>query len=196
MSKPLKKKEFLDVKKIGEISEREPGQIVRVNGITGEKVPAEKRAMIIDMLNRGLPIVEIEDALNTDCRTIAAVAANFAPELAQAKLNLQRKAYLMTVASMESAFQRAREGKGTALDAKLAGELWLTLQGEATNVQEFRITLPALMEVKDRLAKSDVTVIDAECVPSSQENERQGIAPSVPSSPPALDLDALGDGEE
>lgn len=173
----------LEVPKTSDIGPLEPGQKVTIRGTNGANVAPERRQAAIDLFARGVPLRNICEGLGMDHRTLTAILNNYAPELAQIKSNLQRKFYLATVASVESAHNRANEGKATAIDAKLLADTLLTLHGEAAQISEFRITLPEFEKLRGELVTSKVPTIDAESVPLPKENEQQGIAPADDSEP-------------
>ena len=138
----------------------------------GSRIPPERVAMIVDMLARSVPYTAIAEGLHMDTRTVLGVARRHCPSLVDARARLQREFYVATTAAVQSATQRAIDGKAGAMDAKLLADAYLTLNGEATQIVEHQFSTPEIDALEAKLINPPTQsqrIIDVEMVEDALE---------------------------
>lgn len=135
-----------------------PAKRTRKEESTAKRVDAERRKMCNEMLARpDISRTQICQTLKMDIRTVNTICAEDMPEIAEAKVRVARLAYEATVYNLSAAAENAKNGKGSALEAKLSWDVYMGAMGEATQIIQHDHVFPQLSEFnKERLAEGSV----------------------------------------
>lgn len=111
---------------------------------TGANIDPHRRQQAIELLAKGIPKSVIREALEMDFYTVSAIEREWLPELVHRRKHAADKAYEALTASLDSAQQRAFDGKASAVDAKFLSETWLNLAGEPSAILQVEHVFPQL----------------------------------------------------
>jgi hypothetical protein len=112
---------------------------------TKRKRPKDYR-LAVKMLGGGCSKKQIAATLGMAPLTVSAIERREIQTIADRRRYLGGKAFVAASASLDSATERALDGKSSALDAKLLNDTWLSLAGEPTSVVEVHHHFPQLSE--------------------------------------------------
>jgi len=116
-------------------------------------------AMAVEMLGAGIAKNKIAQKVGLCWSSVAGIERSEYATIQERRQRLAERCYSAATASIDSAEQRALEGKATALDAKLLSDTWLTLCGEPTATIEVQHSFVALDEF-EACPMRDVTPVD------------------------------------
>ena len=131
------------------------------NGTIIKKTRPDDYRIAVRMLGSGIGKKQIAQTLGMAWWSVAAIERAEIVGVTQRRHHLAERAFSAASACLESAEARAEAGKGTAVDAKLMADAWLSLAGEPTQVVEHRFALPELDRLEQALAGK---VVEAEAV--------------------------------
>jgi hypothetical protein len=115
--------------------------------------------LAVKMLGSGISKQKIAETLGMAWWTVSGIERSEFTTVQERRQRLAERFYSAATASIDSAEQRALEGKATALDAKLLSDTWLTLCGEPVATIEVQHCFSALDEF-GTCSMRDVTPAD------------------------------------